>query len=240
RPPGRTGGRTGRWRRRPTAGSATPSPGNRARRPRGTRPGGRPRPRPSRPASPPWRSSRRDRAGPVRPARPPPSPGPRRLLEKPGEQVVDGGRLLHRDHVAGVRDDVVGGTGDAPGQHGGHLAEAGHVPLSHGDEGRYGDALQCVDGSPGLTVRVLAQPVLPGVARHHGGQRGGQVGPLARGGEQRVGQPGCAARNATRPPNDRPASTASPMPRWSRSATRSPAWVYGTPGSNGPEAPNPR
>ena len=49
-----------------------------------------------------------------------------------------------------------------------------------------------------------------------------------------------AACSATRPPNDRPASTASPMPRWSRSATRSPAWVYGTPGSNGPEAPNPR
>ena len=96
--------------------------------------------------------------------------------------------------MAGVRDDVVGGTGDAPGQHGGHLAEAGHVPLSHGDEGRYGDALEHVDGPPGLAVRILAQPVLAGVARHHGRQRGGQVGPLARGGEQRVGQPGFAAR----------------------------------------------
>jgi len=69
--------------------------------------------------------------------------------------------------VAGARDDVVGGAGDAPGEHGGHLAEAGHVPFSHGDEGRHADAFEHVDGPPGLAVRVLTQPVLAGVARHH-------------------------------------------------------------------------
>ena len=44
-----------------------------------------------------------------------------------------------------------------------------------------------------LAVRVLAEPVLPGVARHHGRQRAAQFGPLTDGGEQRMGQPGLPA-----------------------------------------------
>ncbi len=93
--------------------------------------------------------------------------------------------------MARVGDEVVLGAGDPPGEHGRHLAEAGHVVLADRDQGRPGHLLQHVDGlRVGRAVGVLAEPVLTRVAGHHAGQLTGQVRALARGGEQRMRQPG--------------------------------------------------
>ena len=129
-------------------------------------------------------------------------------------------------------------------QHRGSLAAAtftGQTLRRKRSAGRDGSGAP-VNGQPARRRRHRGSPGQPAACR---GNRRVRFHGARTAAPQRRGAPARGAGPASVRPermgggghpaaNDRP-TPASPRPRWSRSATRSPAWVYGTAGSKGPE-----